>query len=149
MTSMVRWDPFSEFSSLRRAMDRVFDDFTPVRTWRTNGETSELTFPIDLYETNDSVVVKAVLPGVDPNAVDISVQGDTITIKGETRHEEEAKDGGWYRREIRYGAFSRTIPLPVRVNFDKADAKFKDGMLTVTLPKAEEAIAKTIKVSAN
>lgn len=148
MTSMVRWDPFSEFGSLRRAMDHVFDDF-PVRTWRANGEVSELTFPIDLYETGDSVVVKAVIPGMTAEEVDISVQGDALTIKGETKHEEEAKDGGWYRREIRYGAFSRTVPLPVRVDYGKADAKFKDGILTVKLPKAEEAIAKTIKVSAN
>jgi HSP20 family protein len=149
MTNMVRWDPFSEFGSLRRAMDRVFDDFSPARTWRTNGEVSELTFPIDLYETGDSVVVKAVLPGINADEVDISVQGDALTIKGETKHQEEAKDGGWYRREIRYGAFSRTIPLPVRVDYNKADAHCKDGILTVKLPKAEEAIAKTIKVSAN
>lgn len=149
MTSMVRWDPFSEFTSLRRAMDRVFDDFTPVRSLRTNGEGAELTFPVDLYETGDSVVVKAVLPGVKPDDVDISVQGDALTIKGQTQHEAETKEGNWYRREIRYGAFSRVIPLPVRVNYDKADAKFKDGMLTITLPKAEEAIAKTIKVHAN
>ena len=149
MTSMVRWDPFAEFSGLRRAMDRVFEDFAPTRSWRGNGEVAELTFPIDLYETESSVVVKAVLPGIKPEDVDISVQGDTLAIKGETKHEEEAKEGNWYRREIRYGSFSRVIPLPVRVNYDKADAKFKDGLLTITLPKAEEAIAKTIKVSAN
>jgi HSP20 family protein len=148
MSSLVRWDPFAEFSGLRRAMDRVFEDFAPARTWR-NGEATELTFPIDLYETDDAVVVKAVLPGIKPEEVDISVQGDALTIKGETRHEQETKSENWYRREIRYGAFSRMIPLPVRVSYDKADAKFKDGLLTVTLPKAEEAISKTIKVSAN
>lgn len=149
MTSMVRWDPFSEFSGLRRAMDRVFEDFAPTRSWRGNGEVADLTFPIDLYETGNEVVVKAVLPGIKPEEVDISVQGDALTIKGETRHDEETKEGNWYRREIRYGSFSRVIPLPVRVSSDKADAKFKDGMLTVTLPKAEEAVAKTIKVNAN
>lgn len=149
MTSMIRWDPISEFGTLRRAMDHVFDDFGPVRTWRSNGEASELTFPIDLYETGDSVVVNAVLPGLKAEQLDISVQGDALTIKGETKHDEEATDASWYRHEICYGAFSRTVPLPVRVNYAKADAQFKDGMLTVKLPKAEEAIAKTIKVSAN
>ena len=146
MRSIARWEPFSEFPGFRRALGRAFVGPT-VRTWY-RPDTTDLTFPIDLYETDDSVVVKAVLPGMTPEGVDISVHDGNLTIKGETKHDEETKDDGWYRHEIRYGSFSRVIPLPALVSHDKADAQFKDGVLTVTLPKTEEAVAKTIKATA-
>ena len=145
MRTITRWDPFAEFSGFRRALDRAFVGPT-VRTWH-RPDTTDLTFAIDLRETDDSVVVNAVLPGLTPDEVDISVHDGNLTIKGETKQDEETKDDGWYRREIRYGAFSRVIPLPARVSHDKADAQFKDGVLTVTLPKTEEAVAKTIKAT--
>lgn len=147
MRNIVRWDPLAEFASLRRAMDRVFDEPMGVRTW-LRPDTTDLTFPIDLYETDNSVVVKAALPGLKPDDVDISMHDGALTIKGESKQEEETKEEGWYRREIRYGSFMRSVPLPVGVISDKAEAKFKDGLLTVTLPKAEESVAKTIKVKA-
>jgi HSP20 family protein len=142
---MVRWDPFQEFGSLRRAMDRVFEDFAPGRGWRS-GETGELTFPIDLSEGEDTVTVKAVLPGVKPEDVDISVSENVLTIKGETRSEETSEKENFYRREIRYGAFSRSVPLPTRVDYERADADFADGVLIVSLPKAEDVRPKSIKV---
>jgi len=145
MTSLIRWDPFAEISSLRRAMDRVFDDFVPPRLWR--GEV-EMTFPVDLYETDDTIVVRAALPGIRADGVDISVTGDSLTIKGEGKHEEKVERENYYRQEIRYGAFSRTIPLPTRIDHERAAAEFADGMLTVRLPKAEEVRSKTIKVKA-
>lgn len=145
MRTITRWDPFAEFSGFRRALDRAFVGPT-VRTWH-RPDTTDLTFAIDLYETDDSVVVKAALPGLTPDDVDISVHDGNLTIKGETKSDEETKDEGWYRREIRYGVFSRVIPLPARVSHDKADAQFKDGVLTVTLPKTEEAVSKTIKAT--
>jgi HSP20 family protein len=142
MTSMIRWDPFGEYSTLRRAMDRVFDDFGG--RWR--GTEAELTFPIDLSETEDSVTVKAVLPGIKPEDVEISVSEGVLTVKGESRFEQKSEHENYYRQEIRYGAFSRSIPLPSRVNHEQADAEFKDGVLTVTLPKAEEVRPKQIKI---
>jgi HSP20 family protein len=142
---MIRWDPFSEFSTLRRAMDRVFDDFgRGVR-----GSEAELTFPIDLSETESEVVVKAVLPGIKPEEVDISVSEGVLTVKGESKFEQKTERENYYRQEIRYGAFSRSIPLPSRVNHEQADAEFKDGVLTVTLPKAEEVRPKQIKIRAS
>jgi HSP20 family protein len=144
MTSMIRWDPFGEMSSLRRAMDRVFDDFG--RGWR--GE-AELTFPVDLSETENEVVVKAALPGITPEDVDISVSEGVLTVKGESKFEQKTEKENYYRQEIRYGSFSRSIPLPSRVNHEQADAEFKDGVLTVTLPKVEEVRPKQIKIKAS
>ncbi len=143
MTSLIRWDPFAEFGSLRRAMDRVFDDFMRPTIWR--GE-AEMAFPVDLYETDDTIVVKASLPGIKPEDVDISVSGDVLTIKGEIKHEEKVERENYYRQELRYGAFARTIPLPTHVAHERAEAEFEHGILTVRLPKAEEVRPKSIKV---
>ncbi len=142
--SLIRWDPFSELSSLRRAMDRVFEDFMPGRTFR--GEGVEMGFPVDMYETDDSIVVKASLPGISPEEVDISVTPEGLTIKGEHKEEQKTEHENFYRREIRFGSFARTIPLPSRVEYERAEADFENGLLTVKLPKAEELRPKSIKV---
>jgi HSP20 family protein len=141
MANIIRWDPFADFSSLRRAMDRAFDEFYPGR-----GDGSELTFPIDLSETENEVVVRAAIPGVHPEDVEINVTEGVLTIRGETKSEQKEEKENFYRREIRYGMFSRSIPLPRRVNYDQADAEFQDGMLVIRLPKAEEARPKSIKI---
>lgn len=144
MTTLVRWDPFAEVASLRRAMDRVFDEFMPVR-WRT-AEAMDLTFPIDVWETDDRVMVRAALPGVRPEEVDISVSAGVLTIKGEHKEERKEEKESYYHREIRYGAFSRSIQMPCRVDHERAEAEFENGVLTISLPKAEEVRPKTIKV---
>jgi HSP20 family protein len=127
-------------------MDRVFEDFMPTRVWRTAGDVAELTFPVDVYETGDNVVVRAVLPGVKPEDVDISVTEGVLHIKGSTQYEQKEENENWYRREIRYGAFARSIPLPTRVNHEMANAEFENGILTITLPKAEEVRPKQIPI---
>jgi len=142
MRTLVRWDPFAEFRTLRRTMD----GFYGPTTWRLHD--SALTFPVDVTETDEHLVVKAALPGISPEDVDISVNEGVLTVKGETKSDETSDAENFHRREIRYGAFYRTIPLPVQVNDDKAEAEFKDGFLTVTLPKAEQARPKQIKVKA-
>jgi HSP20 family protein len=129
-------------------MERLFDDASRgprVLTW----EPAELGFALDVYETDDALVVKAALPGVQPEQVDISVIGDVLTVKGETKSEDETKDGNYHRRELRYGSFARSIALPTRVDHDKAEAKFENGILAITLPKAEEAKPKSIKIAAH
>jgi HSP20 family protein len=143
----MRWDPFDEMRGLRLRMDRLFDDLgraPRLLQWHTG----ELGFPVDLYESEDALVVKAPLPGVKAEEVDISVTGDVLTIKGETKTQEEVKRENYHCREIRYGAFARSIPLPTKVNFEKTEAVVDGGVLTVTLPKAEEVKPKTIKVKA-
>src|SRR4030042_215884 len=103
MSSLVRWAPFGNVRVLHRHMDRVFDDVLRgprVLTW----EPAELGFALDVYENDDALVVKAALPGVRPDEVDISVIGDVLTVKGETKSEEETKDGSYHRGERRYAA---------------------------------------------
>lgn len=147
MDSMVRWEPFREMTSLRDAMDRLFEDsfVRPTRLWpgQLVGE-----IPIDMYQTANDVVVKASLPGVKPEEVDISITGDTLTIRGEHKEEHEAKQEDYFCKERRYGAFSRSVMLPVQVKTDKAEATFENGTLTLTLPKAEEVKPKQIKIKA-
>lgn len=132
-------------SGLRKAM--ILEDLAPIRVWR-NPELADLTFPTDLFETDDHVVVKAVLPGINPDEVEISVTEGVLTIKGEAKYDQKTERDNYYRREIRYGTFSRSIPLPTRVNHEQAEADFHNGMLTVSLPKAEEVRPKMIKVKA-
>jgi HSP20 family protein len=126
-------------------MDRLFEDFAPARSLRA-GETTELMFPVDISEKDDEIVVKAVLPGVKPEDVELTISEGVLTVRGEARDETTEEKENYFRREIRYGAFARSVPLPTRVNQDQADAEFKDGILTVRLPKAEDVRPRTIKV---
>jgi len=145
MADLVRWEPFGGLTSLRQAMDRLFEDsfVRPSRLWpELVGEEPAL----DVYQTDKDVVVKASLPGIKPEEVDISVTGDVLTIKGEHKEEEEEKKADYFRKERRYGAFRRSMTLPVSVKAEKADANFENGVLTITLPKTEEAKPKQIKV---
>ena len=146
MSDLVRWEPFRDLISLREAMDRLFEE-SFVRPWggwlRPSGAE---TLAVDMYETDDSVVVKATVPGVQPEDLDISVTGDTLTIRGEVRREEEVKEENYLRRERYYGTFCRSLPLPTQVVAEDAEAVFENGVLTLTLPKAEEVKPKSIKV---
>lgn len=144
--SLMRWEPFSELMSLRQAMDRLLEDsfVRPSRLLSVFGET--LTPAIDMYQTPSEVVVKANLPGVKAEELDINVTGDTLTIKGERKIEEEVKRENYLYQEHRYGAFTRSVGLPPGLKIDKAEAILENGILTLTIPKAEEARPKVIKV---
>jgi HSP20 family protein len=146
MTSVTRWDPFAD---LRGTMDRLFDEGFS-RPWRlipsTNGEGYEATFPVEVSETDSDIEVKASLPGVKPDAVEITVANDVLTIKAEHRDTTEEKKRDYYRRELRYGSFYRSMTLPVSVDSDKAEATFENGVLSLKLPKAEALRPKQIKV---
>ncbi|MBA7696158.1 Spore protein SP21 [subsurface metagenome] len=146
--SMMRWQPFSELMSLRQAMDKLFEDsfVTPSRLLSTFGP--GIATPIDMYHTANDVVVKATLPGVKPEEVDITITGDNLTIKGETKAEEEVKREDYLYQEHRYSASSRSVTLPSGLNTDKAAASFDNGILTLTIPKSERVKPKSIKVKA-
>jgi HSP20 family protein len=132
--------------TLREAMDRLFDDaFTRPISLRDGGWASPA---IDMYQTDDEVVVKAALPGFNADDVQINVTGEVLTIRGELMHEEEKKEKAWHIREQRWGSFERSVALPTDVVADKANADFSNGILTITLPKAEEVKPKTITVKA-
>jgi HSP20 family protein len=130
-------------------MDRIFEEsFVRPESWLTVWERGTMGLPIDLYETDEAVVVKATVPGIKPEDLDITVEDGTLTIKGESKGEEKVEQGRYHYQERRYGAFARSVSLPVAVNTDKAEASFEHGVLTLTLPKAEEARPKSIKVKA-
>jgi HSP20 family protein len=146
IVSIVRWQPFSDMVTLRQAMDRLFEDsfVRPPRFAAAFADEGNL--PIDMYQTNDSVVVRASVPGVKPEEVEVTITGDMLTIKGETRAEEEVKKDSFFRQEISYGAFSRSVVLPSSLQPDKAEATFENGVLTLTIPKAEATKPKQIKI---
>jgi HSP20 family protein len=132
--------------TLREAMDRLFDDaFTRPLSVRDGGWS---TPAIDMYQTDNDVVVKAALPGYKADDVQINVTGEVLTIRGEMKHDEEQKEKSWHIREHRWGSFERSISLPTDVVSEKAQADFDNGILTITLPKAEEVKPKTITVKA-
>ncbi len=148
MSSLMRWDPFRDMVTLREAMDRLFEEsFVRPRGERLAPLGAE-ALAVDIYETDNDIVVKASLPGVKPEEIDVSVTGNTLSIKGETKAEEEVKTENYIRRERRCGAFSRSLTLPTDVTVDKATAEFEHGVLTLTLPKVEEVKPRSIKIKA-
>jgi HSP20 family protein len=145
--------PFMDLSRWERDMERMMEDFFgrrtrpwwPERWFRT--EEMEVAAPaVDLYEEKDDIVVKAELPGIDKDNIEVNLTDHTLTIKGEKKKEEEIKEENYYRSERSYGSFVRTLELPKDVRTDKVKASFKNGILEVRLPKTEEAKAKEVKV---
>ena len=144
MTLLRRWEPLENMTGMRRVMDRLlhegpfqgFDD-----AWARGCRA-----PLDIYQTEDKLVVKAFVPGIDPEDVHIAIQDGALTIKGEAKREEKTEERNYFVRERRYGSFSRAVSLPSGLDVDNADASFENGVLTLTIPKAEEARPKEIKV---
>ena len=152
MASIVRWTPVGDTVSMREAMDRLFDE-SFVRPYRSssNDNVAMRRLPIDLYETEDELILKARLSGINPEDVDITIDDGDLIIKAELRSDaalDEAKDWSWYRHELYHGAVGRRINLPTLVQSDKIEATFQNGELTLVLPKAEEVKPRSIKVKA-
>ena len=145
--AIERWEPFKEMMSLREAMNRLVEDsFIRPGGWLAPFDGDALGIATDVIETKNAIIVKASVPGIKPDDIDVSVTGDVLTIKGETASEEKIEQGSYLRQERRFGKFERSLTLPTLVTADKADAKFEHGVLTLTLPKAEQAKPKSIKV---
>lgn len=147
--NIVRWEPMREMLSLREAMDKLFEESFVGPQWRSmwQADGGGATLALDVYETEDALKVTAPVPGIKPEEVEITVTGNTLTIKGETQVEERVEKGNYLRQEVRYGSFQRSVELPVDVQSDKAEAVFENGMLTLTLPKAEQVKPKSIKIN--
>jgi len=145
-----RWEPYRDMISLRDAVNTLFQDSVvrPSTLLATNGG-QMLTVPLDVRETPEAFIVEASVPGIKPEDVQITIHGDTLTIQGEVQGEQERQGETWHVRERRRGAFRRTISLNVPVDADKAAANHENGVLTLTLPKAESARPKQIKVGAS
>ena len=148
--AMVRLTPFGGLREMQREVDRLFDEVFSRRPMRelTAGAT-EWEPAVEMYETEGEVIVKAALPNIDPKQVQITVTNEAITLKGETKHEEEHKERNYFYREFVYGAFTRTLHLPTAVKGTEAKAVYKDGVLEVTVPKRPEAKPVKIKVELN
>ena len=145
MSNLIRWEPAREMMTLREAMDHLFDDaFTRPLTLRDDWSAPA----IDMYQTDNEIVVKASLPGIKADQVQINITGEVLTLKGEVKHEEEKNNKAWHIREQRWGAFERSVALPTEVVADKAKAEFENGILTITLPKAEDVKPKIISIKA-
>jgi HSP20 family protein len=141
---LSRWDPYREMSNFRRLVNRMMEapdyqegDWTESMAW---------DLPLDVTEDQDEFLVKASLPGVNPNDLDITYNNNTLTIRGEMNKEEEQKEKRYLMRERHYGTFVRSISLPSSVNSGAIEAEYNDGILTLHLPKTEEVKPKRIAI---
>ena len=141
------WEPLREMVSLRDVMNSLLQE-SFIRPGALQAEGGPAMLPLDISENDNEFIVKASLPGIRPEDVHITVQGETLTIRGETKAEEERKDERYHLRERRYGVFHRAVKLSAPVRSDEAKADFESGVLTLTLPKSEEAKPRQIKVGA-
>jgi HSP20 family protein len=131
--AIVKWEPFGE-------LDRFFDDF-PATGFGMPGDMA-----VDLYEDGNNIIAEMNIPGIEPDKVDVTVEGNYLRICGTRSEEKEKKEKQFYSKEIRRGSFERALRLPAQVAEDKVEAEYKDGVLRVTLPKLEEKKAGKVKV---
>ena len=143
MNTLYRWDPFREMWTFRNLVDRMFDN---ELNRLTEGTGNEWGLALDVSEVDEGFVVKASLPGLKPEDLNITFDNNVLTIQGAVRDEQETKDQRYHLRERRFGTFQRSIQLPAPIKADEIDAKYENGVLTLNLPKAEEAKPKRISV---
>jgi len=140
MPNIIKWSPFFDGTD---DMDRMFSEIMPVVR---RGDSAGFVPAIDIYEDKENLIVETQLAGIDPDKVSIAIENDILTIKGESEKKSEVEDKNYYRKEIRRGAFYRTIQLPAHVDGDKASAISSEGILKISIPKKAEDQPKTIKI---
>jgi HSP20 family protein len=143
MSSVMRREPLDGAVSLQKAMDRLFEE-----SFVKPSLAQDMNLALDMYETDQDVVVKLAVSGVKPEDIQVTVVGDTLTIKGELKSEEQTQERNYHLRERRYGKFVRTVTLPAPIEVDTTTAEFENGVLTLTAPKREEVKPKTVEVKA-
>ena len=139
---IIKWPQMPSFTSLRDEMNQLFDEFWRKRPFYEAGWSPE----VDVAETSEDIIVKAEIAGLDPKDIDISISGDTLTLKGEKREEKQENDRYYHRVERRYGCFMRNVNLPESVDIEQVKAECKNGILEIILPKVEKAKPKKINV---
>ena len=146
--TIARFTPLTDVVSLREAMDRLFEDsFIRPNGWTpSNGQ--PLAVPVDLWETNDAYHLRADLPGMTADDIEINATADTITIGGELRPSTDVTSEGWLRQERRSGKFARSFTVPMQIDANKVEAKFTNGVLELVLPKSENVKPRAIKINA-
>lgn len=144
-STITRWDPFRELAQLQDRVNRLFQE---TGTGRDEGfTTSSFVPPVDIYETEQSIVLKLEVPGIDQKDLDIRIENNTITVRGERKFESDVKEENFHRVERRYGSFQRSFSLPNTVNTENVVADYDSGVLKITLAKRAEAKPKQIKVN--
>lgn len=152
MSKLVRWNPMREVGDLFNEFDRVFD--SPAyrarmgMPWRTNDVVGSWSLALDVAEKGDAFTVKASLPGIDPKDLNVTLEDNVLTVQGEIKEDETIEEETYHIRERRFGSFSRSLRFPVPVNANKIEAAYENGVLTLTVPKAEEVKPKRIEIKA-
>ncbi|MCL4804870.1 MAG: Hsp20/alpha crystallin family protein [Anaerolineae bacterium] len=152
MTKIIRWNPMRESTNLINEFDRVFESPLYRTRWgmplRTNEVVGSWNLAVDVAEKGDNFTVKASLPGVDPKDLNVTLEDNVLTVQGEIKEDETIEEETYHIRERRFGSFSRSLRFPVPVNAAKIEAEYENGVLTLTVPKAEEVKPKRIEVKA-
>lgn len=145
--TLVRWNPMREVPTLQNRINRMFDDFFPETHSVNRNVGGANWYPVvDIYETEESTVIKADLPGITKENIKINVEDNILSLTGERTYEEEVEKENFYRRERAYGTFKREFTLPSTVDHEKIKADFKDGVLKIEIPKPEEKKPKEISI---
>ncbi len=144
--ALVRYNPWQEMNSLQRQLNRLFDDVLVPTNWDDFGNFSKIP-AAELTQTDDEIHLKLEVPGMEAKDLDIQVMADRVAISGERKSETKSEENGRTRSEFRYGKFSRVIPLPTAIQNTNVTAEYKDGILNLTLPKAESEKTKVVKVN--
>ena len=143
--ALIRWEPLREVETLQRQMNHLFDNLASSENGNYNGSTF---MPVaELQETADAIALKLEVPGMEPKDLDVQVTAQAVSISGERKSETKTEQKGMTRSEFRYGRFQRIIPLPARIQNDKVQAEYTNGILNLTLPKAEDERNKVVKVN--
>ncbi len=140
--ALIRWQPYQEIQTVRRQMEQTFNELASVNRTQMNWKPA-----VELKDTENSLILRAEIPGVEGKDLDIRVTREAVAITGEHRYEKKAEERGYYHTEFRYGKFQRVVSLPVAIQNDQVQAEFKHGILTLTLPKVAEARHKVVKVN--
>jgi HSP20 family protein len=141
---LTRWDPFQDMITLRNAVDRLLDN--TISPLSNTQQSAAWGLALDVIEQDDEFIVKASVPGIKPDDLEITFTDNTLTIKGQTQEDQEIKEANYHLRERRFGSFARSISLSSHINGDKIQANYDSGVLTLTLPKAEEIKPKRIAI---
>ena len=145
--ALIRWQPFQEMETLRRQMDQMFDELAGSYRLASRQSSTSWKPAIELQDTEDHLILRAEIPGVEGKDIDVQITREAVAISGEHRFEKKNEEKGFFRSEFRYGSFQRVIPLPVPIQNDQAKADFQNGILTLTLPKVTEARRTVVKLN--
>ena len=146
MMAIMRWDPFRDLSTLQDRMNRLFEETNRGSRADDPSSTSAWSPAVDIHETDAEIVVQAELPGMDRKDIELNLENNVLTLRGNREFEKEAKDENYHRIERAYGIFSRSFSIPAVVDADKIQADYKNGVLTIALPKTQKAKPKQITI---